>query len=850
MIHLGLAFGLLLALLLPGSLSLAATSDYLPPDLRTRVEQLKADLDTIATTQTNARARAELTWAWLNAYALDGGYLPVNATLVVARVLADGDIRAPLTRALNETIAELTMLDDHPDAIGPLQADPGPFTAGAQATITQTYTVGEQSIQTGGGIMVARHFMANFGAWQTNDPSAAGYVSVATSNPRVSFVATTTQMTGMHGGFRNTRPTLVFKVASGTLEQGDTVTLVYGDTRAGGPGLTMPSFASDRMPLPLYIAFADDGQYFSLPIQPIRIVGAQAHGVAGFAPSVIKPGEDFTLSIRAQDRYFNRATSGVPNWVLAMNGAPWMEVNASGAITLTETSIAEPGVYFISISSSDGAIRGQANPILVTDEQRDRIYWGDTHGHSGFAEGIGTPEGFMQWARDDARLDYVTHSEHDVWLDDAEWEELRENVREFSDEGTFAPFLGYEWSVNTTRGGHHNVLFRSPDNVDRVPAQFYPTLTALYHGLRQAADPRDIVVIPHAHQAGDYRTNDPELEPLVEIMSQHGNFEWFGRMYLQHGHQVGFTAASDNHLSQPGYSAPIGGSLSQRGGLGAVLAPSSGSDAIFDAMKQLKAYATTGARIILDFDVNGTGMGQRGAFSDTRQVRASVIGTAPIDSVSLIKNDQVIWQQAYADDASEGRDQTLLLSFSSASHPHHSHDNPRGWRSWEGTLEVENGTLTRIEPVDASMPTQSAAPSSQSPNRVTFATKSRGDASSFLLHISGAQRTTRLNIDLIETPETGGAPPVYRPHTRVPATSFAFTLRDMDNGQITHTQHVDDYEDRVVLRKVITDGPRQVDIEFTDTGHKHGDYYYLRVVQTNDAMAWSSPVWIGGHNKR
>ena len=130
-------------------------------------------------------------------------------------------------------------------------------------------------------------------------------------------------------------------------------------------------------------------------------------------------------------------------------------------------------------------------------------------------------------------------------------------------------FLSYEWTVNNLDGGHHNVLYRTPDNRQRVSSHFAPTLSKLYQGLRTQAEPRDVVVIPHAHQAGDYRLNDPELEPLVEVMSQHGTFEWFGRMYLNHGHQVGFTAASDNHLSQPGYTAPLGGSLSQRGGLGA-----------------------------------------------------------------------------------------------------------------------------------------------------------------------------------------------------------------------------------------------------------------------------------------
>ncbi len=168
------------SLMIPTRGVLAASSDYLPADLRSRVDQLKADLTRIPTDQTNARARAELTWQWLNAFALEGGYVPVNATQVIAYVLGNPQIGQGLINALNNTISELAFLEDHPGAIGELVADLGPFPAGGMGTIQQTYTVGNRPIQTGGGLMIARHFMADFGAWQTNDPAAPNYVSIAT----------------------------------------------------------------------------------------------------------------------------------------------------------------------------------------------------------------------------------------------------------------------------------------------------------------------------------------------------------------------------------------------------------------------------------------------------------------------------------------------------------------------------------------------------------------------------------------------------------------------------------------------------------------------------------------------
>lgn len=832
--------------------SMPVAADYLTSDLRARVEQLKADLPDIPTNATNAKSRANLTWEWLNAYALDGGYIPVNATRTIASVLAPGRPGDAALDALSGVINEFIFLDDNPDALGQLNADVGPYKAREFASITQRYVVGEQAIQAGGGFMLTRHMMTNFGAWQTNDPGEPNYISIASSNPKVSFVVTRLPVSGMHGGFRASRPTLTFKVASGTLVTGDEVTIRYGDTSAGSPGLLMPSFSSDRMPLPIYVSHADDAPFYGLPIQPIRVEGGAIAGVHGFLPSVVAPGESFTLSVRAEDAYFNRATNSAPNWRVLLNGEPWLDLEAHGAITTIETSIATPGIYYPTIESVGGGIHGEANPILVTAEDRPRIYWGDTHGHSGFAEGVGTPDRFMTWARDDARLDYVTHSEHDIWLDDAEWEELRQNIHDFSKDGEFIAFLGYEWTVNNVRGGHHNVLFRRPGDQVRVPAQFYPTLSSLYQGLRNNADPQDVVVIPHAHQAGDYRLNDPELEPLIEIMSQHGNFEWFGRMYLNYGHEVGFTAASDNHLSQPGYTAPLGGSLSQRGGLGAILANDRTTDAIFDGMKNLQSYATTGDRIIVDFKVNDTTMGKRGPYATERQISGRVIGTAPIDSISIVKNDQILWEQSYLDPLSDrtNRSDTFLLSFASQSKPHHPGDNPRGWRVWSGTLEVVNAELVSIEPYDSNLPTQTVGLSNEVPNRATFDTRTRGDTSSYLVRLNNIGRTTKVRFDLTEALETGGAPPIYRAPQRVPAVTFELAARDIENGVVSFEQPVDDYVDTVQLRRVVLDGERVIEFNISDTSNRHGDYYFVRIVQANDAIAWSSPVWIGGYGKR
>ncbi|NJN50932.1 MAG: hypothetical protein HC809_03250 [Gammaproteobacteria bacterium] len=407
-------------------------NDYLDQDLRSRVTQLKADVAAAPTSPSNAQARADVLWAWVNAYAQRGGYVPVNLTAAIRPGTVTGAMAAAATDAY---VRELGMLDDDPAALGELRADAGPFEANVPATFQQVYRVGTRGVQRGGGIIVARHFMADQGEFQTTDAAGDGYVTIQSTNASVRFAADSVPVTGMHGGFRGAADALRFRIAEGELVKDDTLTITYGDRSGGGGGLRMPTFSSDRMPFPLYVMLEAGGDQLSLPIQPVQVVGTRVAGVHGFAPSVVRPGETFELSVRAEDAFYNRATGPLPGWHVFANGERLRDIPAGGdaIIVLSDLRFDTPGVQRISIRSVDGSILGVANPILVSADA-PRVFWGDTHGHSGFAEGIGTPERFMTWARDDARLDFVTHSEHDIWMDDSEWQVLKDNVAAYSEE--------------------------------------------------------------------------------------------------------------------------------------------------------------------------------------------------------------------------------------------------------------------------------------------------------------------------------------------------------------------------------------------------------------------------------
>lgn len=826
------------------------SNDYLDEPLRAEVDALVEAVHATPTNADNVHQRADVLWRWTNKWALAGRFVPVNLTTVVNGILGiDAPTRGAQHRRIDGYIKQLAFIDADPGRLGSLKAEGGPFEATTFGTLTQTFEVGTADVETGGGFLVGRHFMGGY-RFQTNDASGDNYVSIGSTNPDVEFTVDSTQLSGMHGGFRGATGALVFRVASGTLTHGDQISIVYGDTSEGGQGIRMPDVGTDFMVFPLYLAFDASDQFVALPIQPVSIIGGPVAGVHAFAPSIVKTGQPLEISVRARDHFYNRPSEPSPVWHVKLNDETVAQTdvtnNAISKVKL-EGGLAKAGVYQLTIESEDGEFSGYGNAILAEDEPARYIYWGDTHGHSGFAEGLGTPDRFMQWAKEDAALDYVTHSEHDIWMDDAEWQVLIDNVKKYSD-SNFIAFLGYEWTRSKFLGGHHNVIFRTAEGRERVPAQLFGTLSQLYRGLHEHHDANDVVVIPHAHQPGNYRLSDPDLEHLVEIMSQHGTFEWYGQKYLEHGHEVGFTAASDNHLSQPGYTAPKAGGLSQRGGLGALIATEKTRDSLFDAMKNINAYATTGDRIILDFNVNGVQMGKRTSFTSERTLQGRVIAAWPVAEIFVIKNGDTLWHRDYVTAKGEQKvsEGTFKLSFGSASHPHHEHDNPRGWKQWAGTLRVDGATLVSATAVDFTN-TQSQNLSVDTDGEVSFSTLTRGDESSIDLKLSDISPDATLTIALNAGREYGGGPPTFRQHQPFEAETITMSLQGVDGEPIHQHVPMTDYVDHIRIRRIITDGSRDVSFEVTDQGTVQGDYYYVRAVLTNDAIAWSSPVWIGGY---
>lgn len=159
------------------------------------------------------------------------------------------------------------------------------------------------------------------------------------------------------------------------------------------------------------------------------------------------------------------------------------------------------------------------------------------------------------------------------------------------------------------------------------------------------------MVIPHVGGAIAYPCcHDPRAERLCEMVSGHGNFEWFAQSYLQKGYRLGLIGGSDGHKGTPGHPrivARTGGrffNLLRRrdsgwsgGPLLAVYADRLDRESLWEAFRERRTYASTGARALVEFRVNGEPMGSEIEADSGVDIRIDLHGTAPIKEVDLIR---------------------------------------------------------------------------------------------------------------------------------------------------------------------------------------------------------------------
>lgn len=588
----------------------------------------------------------------------------------------------------------------------------GPAVVGDYAL---TFVVGSSGIKAGGGILVdfPKSWFTNptplVKPMQTTSPDGFHYIGATTSR-ETAKLSVEIDHANFDGKTERFRHMIMVRVSGAPLEKYDTVTVTLAHTTSPYlVGDDAVQAAVDRDATGQFKRLASEADY--------TVAAGPASDARAFMPSIVVKGATVPIHLTVFDRFANVAARYGGEATLDGLGSSPIQIQlkeSDGGRASAEWLAGDPGTYYpvLRLPIEGRTLEVACGPIEVLEAApAESIYWGDLHSHSRISkDGIGF--GDYAYARDAVHLDFFASTEHDVSdaagdsITPSEWDFIKSEVTSYYAPGKFATLLAYESSM---RMGHHNVFYRDLDGLP-WPGYKWTAVTELWRRLKAG----HVLTIPHhlgirwgvadvpstGPELQEIQTgarsgrngpvldwslpHDPLLRPALEIYSKHGQSEYFdpddplayeqvkytggssveGAHYAQDawaaGHLMGTVAASDNHTAQPGL---------MNTGLTAVYAPVLTREAIFDAILHRRTYATTGERIILDFEIAGVRIGGVGNRDGESEGRVKVVAPSEIRFAEVLKNDLsgADWKTVVRWDApGSGLHQTFSISANAA----------------------------------------------------------------------------------------------------------------------------------------------------------------------------------------
>lgn len=482
------------------------------------------------------------------------------------------------------------------------------------------FTAGELGIAQGGAL----YFLPEpFWGWSAPQVRAKG---------RLGYTDVSTTAEGVQLEVQELGPMLRIGIAGRALMSGESIELHYG---AGG-SLALADTQAERGAR-LWLAVDGDGDGVRKVLRDSPTIDVDPGPPAMLELLVrgaARVGEQAELVANVLDAFGNPCPSVSATLRLSQRPADWelpetLEIEG-GRATLLFTCPEAGILRLLGKVELDGVVlEDEANPLWIGPDT-PRVLWADLHGHSNLSDGTGTPEDWFRYARDVALLDVAALTDHDhfgvLFLDQHPdlWEGIQTAVEQYHEPGRFVAVLGYEWT-SWIHGHRHVLQFteRAPLLSSLDPA--YKTPRQLWDALRG----QPALTFAH-HTAGEpVATNwsfapDPELEPVVEVLSVHGSSEamdaprtvrgaregYFVRDQLARGSKLGFIGSGDSHDGHPGlpHRSPMYGAREAQGsrprelgtgGLAAIWCEARTRAAVLASLRARRTYATSGPRALV-----------------------------------------------------------------------------------------------------------------------------------------------------------------------------------------------------------------------------------------------------------
>ena len=568
---------------------------------------------------------------------------------------------------LDTTTPKLVVSVISQDSVDTAWVSPAKSSARSSGSWKFSYVVKKDSFIVGGKILLRTPFafLAFSKSWtypQVSNSSNVGFVSGTTSNPATEFSLSISQNRPFYYAimmtFTNSPPAV-----------GDTITITYGDTVASVNGKAWSNVHATNYEFQILTNKSGFGSYSKIiPIPTIEVTARETKHFLITVPSLSQGGEILSVKITALDEYNNRDIGYTGSLTFScanstdcgIGSSAIFNLNDSGRVTVELTpSVGNHQLIAVDAFGSDF----RSNPFIVTDSLPEyRLYWGDIQNHTNISDGNGTVDGFYDYARLTANLDFVSMTDHDhtygkFYLTSEIWETIRNAARDYNNAGNFVAFLGWEWT-NESRG-HKHIIYPT-DIGEPYGFKNHPLPTDLWRAL----EGQRALTIPHHIAWGsrkvDWTYRNDEFQPLVEIYSQHGANEFllnpldhqyssgrapghYVRDALAMGHKLGILASSDDHFGYPGNGwmwAPTALDSTARGtGLTGVYANDLSRESVYAAIKARRVFGTTDHRTIVDFKVNDAWMGSEIISDSIPKLTGRVESHTPIKNLEIVKYD-------------------------------------------------------------------------------------------------------------------------------------------------------------------------------------------------------------------
>lgn len=436
-----------------------------------------------------------------------------------------------------------------------------------------------------------------------------------------------------------------------------------------------------RRPFHLFIDPRGKGDYKEPEVFYLDVRGNALSHLRIITPSLVMRNKRFDVIVRFEDVYGN-LTNNAPEGTLIdlsyehlRENLNWkLFVPETGFITLPNLYFNEPGVYKIQLRNLKNNQLFYSSPIKCLADSELNLFWGVLHGESERFDTKENIESALRYFRDEKALHFFGTSPFDSEEETSSdhWKGISSHVAEFNEDDRFSSFLGMQWAgepkTEGTRifiyGKDAKPLLRRKDTKTNALKKIYKTIPS-----------KELLAIPAFTMAEnslyDFEDFTPEFERVVEIYNAWGSSECTAKEgNLRPIKGKGKNAISENPAGsiqealRKGFRFGfVAGGLDDRGiyesffdsdqvqyspGLTAILAKEHSRASLLEALYNRSCYATTGARIILDFTIAGATMGAelnnkaKPGLDFNRHIAGYVIGTDKIKEISIIRNGSVI----------------------------------------------------------------------------------------------------------------------------------------------------------------------------------------------------------------